>query len=166
MLRAIFQKRQIRKLFAKYLSNDIIDQAISGAIETNHTKESMISYCIIIIKNVDLEVLQKTSSAIIDMALNNRINIDSICSNLIIMSCGTIHNLDKNLESMKQFGSECISAFSDKVKLLVCTTKAFAGNLGTKNRMAYTFITNTFNDNLKIVIDMPYGKVKYVEELN
>ena len=160
MIRDFFQRRNIRRVFSRYISRDVVEAIASGQLASSHgLRAGEIGYVLAWVRGDNPEQISDRMGGATNLVDQYGGLVDCIVSGLIVVSFGTVPLADCEPDR-PGLVSALIQEFGKNIKLVHGSCTGHFGNLGGPKRMAYTFVLPDFEPALSRLCALPFGQME------
>jgi|ERR1022692_157773 hypothetical protein len=163
IIKDFFERRRVRKLFSKYVSPSVVDDLLSGKINSpkaGEFNEKMLGVVLILVEYSTPKVVAKNIGMIFDLAKEHEATYEATTNGLIVFSFGKFRS-ERNSEASRRAFVEALRAKSERsVKIVRGTGTGQVGLVGNEQLMSYTLLMPKFGDALQSLSSLNYGETK------
>jgi hypothetical protein len=149
----------IKKTFAKYINEDVLERVLNGSLEAGHLTTKQIDFILVLVDDTNSK---ECPSIIRDaVAIIHKFDgmVNSIVGPFIVVLFGVPVAQPESESKRKGLVQVISKAIGEKVSIAHGHSECLVGTLGHESRMSYTALIPGFKDVLKRLSSLPYGGV-------
>jgi len=149
----------IKKTFAKYIDEDVLERVLNGSQEAVQLKTKKVDFVLILVDDTDSKEcpsIIKEAVAIIDKCDGM---VDSIVGPFIVVLFGAPVAQPESESKRKALVQAITKAIGEKISMVHGHSECLVGTVGNESRMSYTALIPGFKEILRRLAGLPYGGV-------
>lgn len=164
MIREYIERRRVRKILAKCVSEEVVDKILSGESLATDLKEGRLEFVLAAVSDGTPEGISKRMGTVCDIAMEYNWVVDNCVSSLIVLTYGMFPFHSNAKEAARLNLVRALEhSLAGNIKILHGVGDCHFGNLGSKNRMSFSFILPGFLHALETLSQMNFGETKQIE---
>jgi hypothetical protein len=162
MIKELFQRRQIRKYFSPFLPKEKIDKIVSGKLDQRQLhklKQSPLEIVLVAVRGKDAQHVSDLMGVVADLAIQYNGVVQSLVSSLVIIVFGTIDFPKTSTGNRVALVKALQEQLGSDIKIVHGVESGYFGNIGSTNRLSYSFIIPNFLEALGQLSSASFGEV-------
>jgi hypothetical protein len=149
----------IKKTFAKYIDEDVLERVLNGLQEASHLETKKIEFVLVLVDDTDSKECPSIIRAAVAIIDKYEGMVDSIVGPLIVVLFGAPVAQPGSESKRKALVQAITKAIGEKVSMVHGHSECLVGTVGNESRMSYTALIPGFKEILRRLSGLPYGGV-------
>ncbi len=151
--------KRLYNSFSGVISKEALDRIIESKDEELQMESVTIDFIVILIRDEPIEKVPMFCSQIMQQISANKGVAISVASSLVVAIFGFPLGADNRTANRRECVESLMNTLKEDIKLIHGKSSGFLGNLGTAQSMHYSALIPKFNDILKQLCEMDFGRM-------